>query len=306
LAWYSRAMTATAADATRVIFRTEALMVSMPFVDGAPVENRNLAYHTSLQGALDWIGGEDFWQAVDMDEATQRLLFIRVTERALDVGPSDYRGHVTLSATGDILARSREGGVLAFGNDDFAHTHPTEAEMLEMLAEVPEELLLRLKERLRRYPGSKDVALLPQSSRSYAGDVLGPVAPAGTGDERSERTRPFPACCLQSDAGFLFTSIDRDASGVDGFILFSAGEFARHPCAHGPRLLIVPGDKHRREGLERAVEVRLTSPPEVLGTLPRGLAEQVVLFVEKNRDVLLRHWKLENDSLEALELLERV
>ncbi|MEO8179805.1 MAG: hypothetical protein ABI895_13310 [Deltaproteobacteria bacterium] len=113
-------------------------------------------------------------------------------------------------------------------------------------------------------------------------------------------------CCLQSDAGFLFTGISDRSSGVDGFIWFSVGEFMRHPSPHGPRILVRPGKKLTWEGLERAVEVRLTSPPEVLGTLPGKLAKQVVQFVEKNRGVLLGHWNHESDSLQALELLERL
>jgi hypothetical protein len=80
----------------------------------------------------------------------------------------------------------------------------------------------------------------------------------------------------------------------------------RHPSPHGPRILVRPRKKLTREGLERAVEVRLTSPPEVLGTLPRRVERQVVQFVEKNRDVLLGHWNNESDSCQALELLKRV
>jgi hypothetical protein len=54
------------------------------------------------------------------------------------------------------------------------------------------------------------------------------------------------------------------------------------------------------------VEVRLSSPPEVLGTLPTQLARQVVQFVERNRALLLGHWKFENSSSDLYELLERV
>jgi hypothetical protein len=66
----------------------------------------------------------------------------------------------------------------------------------------------------------------------------------------------------------------------------------------------MPGQNSRNEGLKRAVQVRLTSPPEVLGTLPGELAQQVVQFVEKNRDLLFRDWKGGMSTLEAFNLVD--
>ena len=46
--------------------------------------------------------------------------------------------------------------------------------------------------------------------------------------------------------------------------------------------------------------------PYVLGTLPPRIAGQLVTFVTKNREVLLRHWRGEIDTQEILDLLEEV
>jgi hypothetical protein len=221
------------------------------------VERRELAVHSSLDAALAWIAGKDLSKELDLEVGTQKLLFLRVTERALDVGPLDYRGHVTLSATGDMVERcGQDGGEPALGRD--------------------------------------------------GRDTLGHARDAGARDLPSKRSRRFPTCCLQSDAGFLFTSLDPASTGVDGAIWCSAGEFMRPPSPHGPRLFIVPGEWRPRQGLERAVEVRLANPAEVLGPLPPKVARQVVRFVEKNREMLLSHWKLENSSIDVFELLVRV
>jgi hypothetical protein len=354
-------------EAPRTIFRTQVVVALAPFVDGAPVDNRCLASHRSLDAALSWIGRNDFGAAPDRDEATERLLFIRVTERVLDAGPSDYRGHVTLSVAGEVVERClddedepwsgrdaasckwqrgdvaacvdqgryrvgvvlalppsiervREAGggatrsddvyLVAFGEDDFTHAHPHEALMFEPLAEVPEEQLLRLERRLQIYPGvggGEGGGVASESSRTRPR-----VRRPDTSPPRdlvllsSKRERQFPICCLQSDAGFILCSIPPRLSGVDGDMWFSEGEFMRHPSSHGPRILVAPRQKSRSEGLEGAVQVRLTSPPEVLGTLPGELARQVVQFVEKNRDLLFRYWKGGMSTLDAFNRMARV
>ena len=52
--------------------------------------------------------------------------------------------------------------------------------------------------------------------------------------------------------------------------------------------------------------MRLTDPPQVLGTLPGPIKKKVVEFVSRNRDALLQHWNFEIDSKELLDLLEAV
>jgi hypothetical protein len=96
-------------------------------------------------------------------------------------------------------------------------------------------------------------------------------------------------------------------TGVEGAVIWiSAGEFYGVDAQHGPRIKVVLGNKITTEGLREAVSVRLTTPPVVLGELPGRVRKQVIQFVEKNRDVLLRHWNGELASKETLDLLERV
>jgi hypothetical protein len=123
---------------------------------------------------------------------------------------------------------------------------------------------------------------------------------------RAEARVAFPLCCLQAEVGYLLSWLDPADTGVDGVIWFSAGEFMRHPSPHGPRFLVVPGERLRRNGLKRAVQVRLASPHEVLGTLPGKLAQQVVRFAERNQRALLGYWHGETDTSEVLDLLGRV
>jgi hypothetical protein len=66
------------------------------------------------------------------------------------------------------------------------------------------------------------------------------------------------------------------------------------------------GNQVTQDGLEDAVSVRLTTPPEVLGNLPGDIKKQVTRFVALNHEVLLRHWMGEIDSIEMGPLLRRV
>jgi hypothetical protein len=93
-------------------------------------------------------------------------------------------------------------------------------------------------------------------------------------------------------------------TGVVGAVIWiSAGEFAGADAQHGPRIKVVLGEKITTEGLKDAVSVRLTSPPQVLGTLPGNVKRQVVKFINRNRNVLLRHWRGEIDAKEVIDQL---
>lgn len=96
-------------------------------------------------------------------------------------------------------------------------------------------------------------------------------------------------------------------TGVEGAVIWiSAWEFYGVDSQHGPRIKVVLGNKITTEGLRDAVSVRITDPPVVLGTLPGSIRKQVLRFVDRNRDVLLRHWNGELDSKDTLNLLEHV
>jgi hypothetical protein len=96
-------------------------------------------------------------------------------------------------------------------------------------------------------------------------------------------------------------------TGVDGAVIWiSAGEFYGVDAQHGPRIKVMLGDRITNDGLREAVSVRLTDPPVVLGTLPSKTKKQVVQFIVRNLDILLRHWNGELDSKETLDLLEPV
>jgi hypothetical protein len=111
-------------------------------------------------------------------------------------------------------------------------------------------------------------------------------------------------------AGFdlwAMSNLRSSDTGVEGTVIWvSAGEFSGVDARHGPRIVVLLGDKIAAEGLKDAVSVRLTTPPEVLGDLPAQVTRQVVEFVEKNRDVLLEHWNGEIDSGEMIRLLVRI
>ena len=103
---------------------------------------------------------------------------------------------------------------------------------------------------------------------------------------------------------FLMSNLRSTHTGVQGAVIWvSAGEFADAACPYGPRLMVVLGDAITTNGLKDAVSVRLTNPPEVLGELPGKIKQQVVKFVVRNRDVLLRHWHGEIDTKEMLDLV---
>ena len=96
-------------------------------------------------------------------------------------------------------------------------------------------------------------------------------------------------------------------TGVEGAVIWiSAGEFYGVDAQHGPRVKVMLGDKITNEGLKESVSVRITDPPVVLGSLPGKIRGQVIRFIEKNRDVLLRHWNGELGSKETLNLLEHI
>jgi hypothetical protein len=93
-------------------------------------------------------------------------------------------------------------------------------------------------------------------------------------------------------------------TGVKGVVIWvSAGEFAGKDGQHGPRVKVVLGSKITTESLDDAVSVRLSDPPEVLGTLPGKVAQQVLKFVTLNRKTLLGYWALKLDTATMIERL---
>ena len=106
---------------------------------------------------------------------------------------------------------------------------------------------------------------------------------------------------------WLMSNLSPSHTGVDGAVIWvSAGEFCGAEAQHGPRIKVVLGTKLTPDGLREAASVTLTSPPEVLGTLPGKVRDLAVEFVRRNRDALLRHWNCELDTRETLDLLQRV
>lgn len=96
-------------------------------------------------------------------------------------------------------------------------------------------------------------------------------------------------------------------TGIEGIVIWmSAGEFSGADAQHGPRIKVMIGEKLTSDELKDAVSVRLTEPPEVLGTLPGKIKREVIRFIRANRDVLLQHWNGELDAKEALELIRKV
>jgi hypothetical protein len=93
-------------------------------------------------------------------------------------------------------------------------------------------------------------------------------------------------------------------TGVEGAVIWvSTGEFGGADAQHGPRIKIMPGTKLTPEARDKAVSVRLTEPPVVLGKLPGKMKKQVVEFVNQNRDTLLGYW---NGGLSTREMLDAI
>jgi len=118
----------------------------------------------------------------------------------------------------------------------------------------------------------------------------------------------MPTKTLESTSAdlFLASPLWSSTTGVeDAVIWIFAGEFAGSEL--GLRLLIVVGgDRTSAEWLRDAVSVRFTASPEVVGNLPDTIRRQVFEFVEKNRDILLRHWNGGLGSRETLDRLNRI
>jgi hypothetical protein len=82
-------------------------------------------------------------------------------------------------------------------------------------------------------------------------------------------------------------------TGIPGAVLWvSIGD------AGAPRLWVVTDDS--------AVVVRLTKPPEALGSLPPTVAADVLPWIDRNRAVLLAYWRCEIDTKELVDGLVRV
>jgi len=106
---------------------------------------------------------------------------------------------------------------------------------------------------------------------------------------------------------FAMANLRPQDSGVEGAIIWvSAGEFSGVDIQHGPRIKVVVGNKLTTEGLKDSVPVRIATPPEVLGALPGNIKKQVIQFVNKNREILLQHWRGEISSREVLDRIEKI
>ncbi len=122
--------------------------------------------------------------------------------------------------------------------------------------------------------------------------------------ERKSRATPERRPDLQVE---VMSVLRASTTGIESAIVWvAAGEFDEADRHVGPRALVVLGHSIRSDSLTNAVSVLLTDPPEVLGDLPRDVAEQAAAFVVRNRDALLRHWRGEIDAAEMLDLVERV
>lgn len=127
-----------------------------------------------------------------------------------------------------------------------------------------------------------------------------------TGPGMSTSPEP-PAVPFHENAGFLATNLLPEHTGVEGAVLWVfAGEFSRADAQHGPRVLVVPGHEPGVATLIDAVAVTIASPPGAFGGLPEAVKRQVVEWVERNRDVLLKYWQGEMATNDALDLLVRV
>lgn len=105
---------------------------------------------------------------------------------------------------------------------------------------------------------------------------------------------------LEGEDRYAMSNLPPQDTGVEGAIVWiSVGVGLRH----GPRLKVTVGAKPTRQS---GVTITITDPPRVLGTLPPKVKEQAVAFINRNRDVLLQHWRGELMSKEALSLLRPI
>lgn len=97
------------------------------------------------------------------------------------------------------------------------------------------------------------------------------------------------------------------ATGIDGVIIWlSWGESSGAELEHGPRIKVIMGDRLTQEALSKAVSVKLTDPPQVMGTLPGKVKQQVFRFIERNRQALIDHWSGDTDSQEFGAAIQRI
>ena len=106
---------------------------------------------------------------------------------------------------------------------------------------------------------------------------------------------------------FAMSNLGSSTTGVAGAVLWvSSGDPSGDHHHVGPRLWVVLGDTINPKALADAVIVKLTDPPDVLGTLPPEVAGQVTRFIEANLVVLLDYWDTAISTREMLDLLKRV
>jgi hypothetical protein len=135
-------------------------------------------------------------------------------------------------------------------------------------------------------------------ARSVGRDILASVAmPTHLG--------PFVRK-FHENAGYLSTNLLQDVTGVDGVVWIFMGEPTRNETALGPRIFVVPGARLAVSSLTHAAAVRITIPPELVGTLPPRLSMQAASFAAANRSVLQLYWLGEMGTQDALDLLVRV
>lgn len=98
-----------------------------------------------------------------------------------------------------------------------------------------------------------------------------------------------------------------EETGIKGAILWiSSGEFSGTKIKHGPRLKVMEGTKLTADVLKKAVTVKLTDPPEIIGSLSGKLKTQVIKFVTENHDTLISYWRFEINISTLLKQLKRV
>lgn len=88
----------------------------------------------------------------------------------------------------------------------------------------------------------------------------------------------------------------RGRVGVTYTIIWFSEQAFPVDSERGPRVKVVLGEKITTPRVARAASVTIADPPRIVGVLPIAVADKVTRFVERNRDVLLRHWDGEIDS----------